>query len=392
MIIFLVIFWVSIAAVAYSYALYPILLHFILQVKGKLNLKEETNIASMPQLSVLISAYNESSIIEKKIKSLYNTQYPLDKIEVLIGSDNSSDGTNEILEKLSNQYPNLRYYIFNIRQGKINIINQLEQKAEGEILIFTDANVLLQENTLTELVKYFADERIGLVDTHMKNYGMNNNGISFQEKSYISREVYIKSLESQTFGTMTGPFGGCYAIRKELFTPVPSNYLVDDFFICMNVIRKGKMAINNTKALAFEDVSNNLAIEFKRKIRIGTGNFQNLWHFSDLWIKIFKPAGFCFLSHKVIRWLGPLLLIAAFISNLFLFEFNMFYQTTFILQVIVTFSVIADIILKKIGNHIVLLRFITHFYAMNLSLLIGFFKSLKGVKSNVWIPTKRLQK
>jgi cellulose synthase/poly-beta-1,6-N-acetylglucosamine synthase-like glycosyltransferase len=367
-------------------------LNLILQIKGKLQFNVETNISTLPKLSVLISAYNESSIIEKKIKSLYNTQYPVEKIEVLIGSDNSTDETNEILEKLSSQYPNLYYYIFKSRQGKINIINQLEQKAKGEILILTDANVLLQENTLPELVKYFADKRIGLVDTHMKNYGMNNNGISFQEKSYISREVYIKSLESKIFGTMTGPFGGCYAIRKELFTPVPSNYLVDDFFICMNVLQKSKMAINNTNALAFEDVSNNLSIEFKRKIRIGTGNFQNLWHFSGLWLKIFNPAGFCFFSHKVLRWFGPFFLIAAFVSNLFLFRVNLFYQITCYLQVIVTFSAIVDFILKKIGNHIVLLRFITHFYAMNLSLLIGFFKSLKGVKTNVWIPTKRLQK
>ncbi|MDA3818566.1 MAG: glycosyltransferase [Prolixibacteraceae bacterium] len=392
MIVLQIIFWVSVAAIAYSYVLYPLILQLILRLKGKALFSQKSDMDYTPKLSVLIAAYNESSIIEKKIKSLYNTGYPIEKIEVLIGSDNSTDGTNEILQKLSTKYTNLYSFIFNSRQGKINIINQLEQKATGEILILTDANVLLQHNTLPELVKHFSDDRIGLIDTQMKNYGMNNNGISFQEKSYISREVYIKSLESKTFGTMTGPFGGCYAIRRELYTPVPANYLVDDFFICMNVLRKGKMAINNIEALAFEDVSNNLAIEFKRKIRIGTGNFQNLWHFSDIWLKLLKPAGFCFFSHKVLRWFGPFFLVAAFISNLLLFETALLYQISFVLQVIVTFSTIADIILKKIGNHIVLLRFITHFYAMNLSLLIGFFKSLKGVKSNVWKPTKRLQK
>lgn len=249
----------------------------------------------------------------------------------------------------------------------------------------------MQANTLPELVKYFADERIGLVDTNMQNYGITHHGISFQEKSYISREVNVKSLESKTFGTMIGPFGGCYAIRKDLYTPVPSNYLVDDFFICMNVLQKDKMAINNTNAIVYEDVSNNLAIEFKRKIRIGTGNFQNLWHFAPLWLNIFQPAGFCFFSHKILRWFGPFFILLAFVSNIYLWPVALHYKIALLLQVIVTFSVIADIFLKKIGFHIVLLRFVTHFYTMNLSLLIGFFKSLKGVKSNVWKPTERLQ-
>ena len=107
----------------------------------------------------------------------------------------------------------------------------------------------------------------------MKNYGLKKDGISFQEKSYISREVYVKSLESKAFGTMIGPFGGCYAIRKEYFIKVPANYLVDDFFICMNVLAQNKKAINNLEAIVYEDVSNVLSIEFKRKIRIAINCF-----------------------------------------------------------------------------------------------------------------------
>lgn len=391
MILFHILFWLSVLAVAHSYVLYPLLLKLIVWLKGEMQINSSTQATHQPKLSVLIAAYNESSIIEQKIRSIYNTNYPTHQIEVLIGSDNSSDGTNEILEKLSNEFNNLQFFVFEKRQGKINIINQLEKKASGALLILTDANVLMQADTLPELVKYFSDERIGLVDTHMQNYGITRHGISFQEKSYISREVQVKSLESKSFGTMIGPFGGCYAIRKNLYTPVPSNYLVDDFFICMNVLQKNKMAINNTNAIVYEDVSNNLAIEFKRKIRIGTGNFQNLWHFAPLWLNVFQPAGFCFFSHKILRWFGPFFILLAFVSNIFLWPVALHFKIALLLQVIVTFSVIADIFLKKIGFHVVLLRFVTHFYAMNLSLLIGFFKSLKGVKSNVWKPTERLQ-
>jgi len=251
--------------------------------------------------------------------------------------------------------------------------------------------VMFEKETLFELVKFFKDERVGLVDTHMKNVGLKKDGISIQEKTYISREVFVKHLESDSFGAMIGPFGGCFAVRKELFEKVPSNFLVDDFFICMNVLSKGKAAINSLDAKVFEDVSNILSIEFKRKIRIAAGDFQNLDHFKRLLWPPFSPVAFCFLSHKVFRWFGPLFLIGAFISNLALIQYSSFYELLFLLQLIVTILPFIDFILKKFQIHIVFLRFVTHFYTMNLSLLIGFIKSIKGVKSNVWKPTRRLQ-
>jgi hypothetical protein len=159
----------------------------------------------------------------------------------------------------------------------------------------------------------------------------------------------------------------------------------------MNILSKGKAAINNLDAKVYEDVSNILSIEFKRKIRIATGDFQNLNYFKKLLWPPFNPVSFCFLSHKVIRWFGPFFIIGAFFLNLSLIQGSNFYKLLFLLQLIVTILPFIDFILKKFHLHIVFLRFITHFYTMNLSLLIGFIKSIKGVKSNVWKPTRRLQ-
>jgi cellulose synthase/poly-beta-1,6-N-acetylglucosamine synthase-like glycosyltransferase len=338
-----------------------------------------------------MAAYNEESVIEDKIRSVFNTSYPMQKVEMLVGSDNSTDNTNTIVRSLCEEFSNLHFFNFEERQGKIGIINKLSDKSLGTILVVTDANVMFSVETLPQLIKYFADENVGLVDTRMNNYGLKKDGISVQEKSYISREVYVKHLESSTFGTMIGPFGGCYAVRKSLFVKVPSNYLVDDFFVCMSVFDQGKLAINNLDAPVYEDVSNNLSIEFKRKIRIAAGDFQNLNHFIHLLWPPFSPVAFCFLSHKVMRWIGPFFLIGALVSNAVLAIHSPFYQVLFLLQITLSFLPFVDFILKKIGIHIVLLRFVTHFYSMNLSLLIGFFKSLKGIKSNVWKPTRRLQ-
>ena len=154
---------------------------------------------------------------------------------------------------------------------------------------------------------------------------------------------------------------------------------------------QNKKAINNLEAIVYEDVSNVLSIEFKRKIRIAIGNFQNLKHFRKLLYNPFSTVGFCFGSHKVLRWFGPFFLIGALASNILLFKHNQLYAYLLYLQVFITFLPFADMFLKNFKIHIVLLRFATHFYTMNLSLLIGFIKSIKGVKSNVWKPTKRFQ-
>jgi cellulose synthase/poly-beta-1,6-N-acetylglucosamine synthase-like glycosyltransferase len=190
---------------------------------------------------------------------------------------------------------------------------------------------------------------------------------------------------------MMGPFGGCFALRKELFKPVPSNFLVDDFYICMKVIEQKYKAINNLNAIVYEDVSNNLSDEFKRKIRIATGDFQNMKEFASFLWPPYKGLAISFLSHKILRWITPLFIITAFVSNLFLFSELQFYAYTLLFFCFLCFLPFIDYLLKKIQIHIIFLRFITHFLSMNIALMIGMFKFLKGVKSNVWKPTKRNQ-
>ncbi len=401
-IIYQIIFWLSVIAILHSYLFYPIFLSFF---NKKRRINEFSSNDDLPFVSILMSIYNEEIVITEKLNSIINSNYPKDKIEILIGSDCSDDKSNDIVGNFAEKYDFIKLFPFSVRQGKPNIINQIVEHAKGEILILTDANVMFDKNTIFELAKYFKDETIGLVDSQMINKGIVQDGISIQESSYISREVRIKTNESNIFGTMMGPFGGCYAIRKELYQPVPKNFLVDDFYINMKILEQGYKSINNTDAQVYEDVSNNLKDEFKRKIRIATGNFQNLKTFSHLlWLGIgikskkiaskihFSKIGltYTFLSHKVLRWIIPFLIIFMTISLILLINVKIYFLALlgFILTLILP---IIDLLLKKINIHISILRFVTHFYTMNLALFIGFFRFLNGVKSGIWKPTKRNQ-
>jgi cellulose synthase/poly-beta-1,6-N-acetylglucosamine synthase-like glycosyltransferase len=385
-----ILFWACVAAVLHSYVLFPLILKMAGALRKPVK-KEDAIRHPAPMVSILLSAYNEEAVIEEKIRSVFLTDYPADRFELLIGSDHSSDRTAEIVEKLTGEFPTMRFFPFYSRQGKPNVINQLVSEARGSILVLTDANVIFDEQTLAGITGPFDDPRIGLVDTQMINLGMKREGISFQEKAYISREVQIKYLESRLWGMMMGPFGGCFAIRKELFTPVPDNFLVDDFFLNMHVLESGYQAVNNPKARVYEDVSNDLSIEFRRKIRIATGNFQNLRRFKKLLLPSKPALAFCFLSHKVLRWLGPVFLILALSSLIFLAFHSDFYRLSLLLYIVVLLVPAMDYLLKKLNLHFPIFRFITHFLSMNLALLIGMLRYLKGVKTNVWQPTKRHQ-
>jgi cellulose synthase/poly-beta-1,6-N-acetylglucosamine synthase-like glycosyltransferase len=402
MLISQLILWTSALALIHSYFIYPFLLK-ILASRKKSNSIIFSREEKLPSISILIPAYNEEQVIEEKIQNIFNSDYPSDRLEVLVGSDSSTDKTNEIVRNYEKRHKNLHLVEFKSRSGKPKIINQLSAQTNNEILVLTDANIMLHADALFEMCKHFKNENIALVDTNMQHKGLKKEGISRQEKTYIQGEVAIKNAEGKIWGGMIGPFGGCYAIRKNYYTEVPENSLVDDFYISMKVLEKGGQAINEINASVYEDASSVLREEFRRKIRIAGGNFQNLFRFLHLLFR-FDHISFCFLSHKVLRWLGPLFILLAYLSNClivfnivkqygyeYVFGIKEFYITTFLLQNLLFFMPVLDFSLNKLGFHPLIPRLISHFLSMNLALLIGFFRFLSGIKSGVWVPTQRNQ-
>ena len=380
------IFWIAVFLILHSYVLYPlILLVFSSGRKGNAVFYERN--AELPVVSVIISAHNEENCIKEKVESIFAGTYPTDKLEVLIGSDHSTDRTGVIIRSLLKDHSSIKFFDFKERRGKGSVVNDLVQNSSGTILVLTDANVIFSDDTVYYLVRHFKNPRIGLVDTNMVNRGMKAEGISYQEKAYISREVRIKDRESRLWGAMMGPFGGCYAIRREDYAPVPANFLVDDFYINMRIFEKGKLAINDVKAIVYENLPDELKIEFRRKVRIGTGNFQNLGKF---WRLIFTLRyGFAFFSHKVARWFGPFFLLAALSANIWLALGSRLYFWILICHLAAYFVPLLDWILKKFNIYIGPFRLVTHFFSMNAALFIGFFRSLGKVQLGVWERTER---
>lgn len=384
------IFWFALGALLFTYLLFPTFLFLISRFR-QITVQKFGPGDQLPVVSIIMAAYNEQDVLEEKIESVYRSTYPSDKIEFLAGSDASTDRTNEILERARLKYPSFRPFFFTQRMGKVKIINTLAEQAHGDILVFTDANVIFHPDTLAELVASFKDPHTGLVDSHMQHQGIDESGISRQEHAYIAWEVKIKHLESVVWGCMMGPFGGCFAIRKQLFTPVPDTFLVDDFFINMHVLQQGFYAINSLTSRVTEDVSNDPWVEFRRKTRIAAGNFQNLKYFRHMLLPSRGARSLCFFAHKFLRWLGPLWIILLLLSSLLLFLQGVFYQIVFLVISAAIVLTLADFLLRKFGIHIVPLRFLNHFMVSNLALAAGCIQFLKGIHSNVWQPTKRHQ-
>lgn len=384
-----IIFWISALLIMHTYIVYPLLLLILDKTfKKPGNFMKESY---TPEISILMAVYNEEAVIRKKIESLFSSEYPVGKMEVLVGSDSSDDSTGKILTELETLYPELKVIHFTKRIGKPAVINRLSSVAKGDILILTDANVFPEKNTIRKLVNNFSDKSVGLADSRLINTGIKRDGISLPEVAYISIEMKLKNIEGRLWGTMMGPFGGFYAVRKASYEPLSKSILADDFRICMNVIRKGEKAISDTEAFVYEDVSNSLREEFSRKVRISAGNFQNLKHFAFLLLKPFTIWSFCFVSHKMLRWLTPFLWLIAVTTNILLIKNSFFFSLLIILQVIFLLLPAFDFLLKKLNVHLIPVRFFTHLIFMNVALFVGFIKYFKGIRSGAWTPTKRYQ-
>jgi cellulose synthase/poly-beta-1,6-N-acetylglucosamine synthase-like glycosyltransferase len=383
-----IIWWVSVVAIVHSYVFYPLIIS-LLSRRRKENDRVLKSNDDLPFASIIMAVYNEEKVISGKFQSIYNTGYPDDRFELLVGSDGSSDGTNDILEEFSNGHETFHFIAFSQRRGKPAVINELREKARGEILILTDAQVLFTPDTIFELVKHYRNEQIGLVGANILNTRIDKSGISYQEWSFMSREIRLKYHEGKAWGTMIGAYGACYSIRNEYYTRVPEGYSVDDFYITMKVLERKKKCILEMKAIGYENVPNRLSEEFRRKIRIAAGNFQNLKTFYKLLWPPYTGLAFSFFSHKVLRWLGPFFLLLLLASNIILAFYSPLYRILLVIQGGLVISPFIDFLLRKIGLHIVILRFITHFYSMNLALLAGFLKYIKGTETNVWQPTRR---
>lgn len=372
----LAVFGMSSGLILYAYAIYPALL----TVLSSRRRPSPPLPSAWPTVTVLVSVFNEEKHIRERIENLLSLDYPADKLDILVGSDGSTDRTNEMVQSYSD--PRIRLHAFMTRRGKPGVLNELVGGAKGEILVFTDANTMFAGDALRKLVRHFMDPRIGGVCGQLILHG---DETETHEGAYWKWENQLKQRESD-LDSCLGANGGIYAIRRSAWTGIPDNTLIDDFVIAMRVRERGLRVIYDAEALATEEMPPLIGHEMTRRIRIGAGGFQSLflcWRSLLPWQGVYVLA---FWSHKVLRWFVPFFMITALLANFLLLP-SPFFAGIMVLQLAFYALALAGSVLRKWKSP--LFRGPRYFVAINLALLLGFFRFLTRTQGASWKRTVR---
>ena len=379
------VFWACLMGLVYSYAIYPIAVWVFARVFGsRRSALVEAPDGDLPSVSLLIAAYNEEAVIGERIDNALKLDYPSSKLEVVIASDGSSDGTNAIVRSYTD--PRVRLLEYPIRKGKASVLNAAFPELHGDIVVLSDANTNTDPAAVRKLVRWFQSPEVGVVCGRLvltdPATGSNVDGL------YWKYETFLKHCESQ-LGALLGANGAIYAIRRELFAGIRRNTLIDDFVIpLLTRLRTGCSIEYDHEAVAYEETPEAIGAEFKRRARIGTGGFQSL---PVLW-PLLNPSGgwiaFTYFSHKIARWLCPFFLIGAFASSLLLADRHPY---DFLLGAQVGLYLIAGLGTRAKSPAIAskCLRLTTLFAGMNLALLVGFWRWMTSEPQGAWTRTAR---
>lgn len=304
-------FWVSAGFAVYVYLGYPILLWGLRAVFRSAPRQPKLE----PSVSLLVAAYNEAAVIAEKIRNSLALDYPADKLEVVIASDGSKDGTAEIVRTLAAGEPSgrIRLISFEKNRGKMAVLNDAVPQLRGDIVAFSDASSMLASDSLRILVQSFSDPRIGAASGVYRLLKKDQSRLGAQEDLYWKYETFLKVHEAR-LGAFTGAHGSLYAIRRALY-PFPSeNTINDDFTIPMRILEHGHRVAYEPAAVAYEEAHEMEG--FSRRVRITAGNIEQLREIQSL---IWPPRPFvlfCFLSHKTGRLLVPVFMLIALAANI----------------------------------------------------------------------------
>ena len=382
--------WSSLALVAYAYAGYPCLVWGLSLLRrdpveenlGRLAFERQAR-SEFPMVSLVIAAFREEQVIVGRIMNALLQDYPADRLEILIGVDGNEDCTGELVQGIADQ--RVRLLQFPIRRGKASVLNDCVEQARGEIIVFSDANTMMDSKAIRNLVRHFGVPEIGgvcgrlvLVDPFS---GENVDGI------YWKYENFLKRCEGR-LGGLLGVNGGIYAIRKSLYQPIPAHTIVDDFLIGMRIHLQRSQLLYDDSAVAFEETPATIEAEFQRRSRIGAGGFQSLAWLAPLLNPLRGPIALTFWSHKVLRWLCPLLLIAGVVSNIALAT-QPGYARLLLLQELFYIGAWAGLRFLQGTGLPKICRLPAMFVSMNLALLVGLGRWMRGIRGGTWQRTER---
>lgn len=328
----------------------------------------------MPDISVIVSAYNEEKVIAKRIRNLFDLRYPKEKLEIIIASDGSSDSTVDVAKKYE-EY-GIKVLDFKQNRGKAAIQNDSVKSARGEIIVFTDAETEFEKDSLKKMVRPFSNDLIGCVVGNLI-YNTERTSVSESEGLYWRFEKKLREFESN-LGILATATGACMAVRRRLWrdlAPIDDS----DFTTPLDVIRQGYKIVYVPDAIAYDVPPHTIKGELKTRIRQTSKNFVGTlrrWGWKG-WIK-HPIISWGLLSHKILRWFTPFFMLGAFISNLFLFDEGMVYLVVFFGQIIFFILAILGLAGELLKRRIVIASTVFSFCVANIGMGIGIIKGLLG--------------
>jgi len=375
--------WGTLLLVGYVYIGYPILLWVLTRWRRRAVLQDDIT----PGVTLLISAYNEARVIRSRLENALSLDYPNDRFEIIVVSDASTDGTDFIVESFAER--GVKLLRIPERQGKTIGLNAAVSRARGEIVVFSDANILYQKDVIRRLVRNFADLSVGCVTGNSCYVENSHSAAHIQENNYWQYEQTIRSLES-LLGSTVGGDGAIFAIRRELYEPLSPD-AINDFVIPLQIVARGYRAIFEPAAIGFEPSAGDFAGEFRRKRRIVNRSWRGIRSVPQVLdpraVGIFAWQVW---SHKVLRWLIlPMVLIVA-VGCFIAFPAGVIYRIGalgFVASVAI--AAVGGVAKHSLGRVARVAQGLFYFYMVNLAAFLGIAMAMFGRVEVLWTPERR---
>lgn len=388
-----IVFWTCIVLVVYTYIGYGLLLWVLVTLKrlvsGKAAKPDLPADEALPDVTLMICAYNEQDVVEMKMENTHSLNYPKERLHVVWVTDGSTDNTNERLHT----YPDVEVIFSPERKGKTAALNHGLSLVKTDITIMTDANTMVNPEAVREIVRCFQDPKVACVAGEKRVMARNEGQAAAEgEGLYWKYESTLKRLDSELYSAM-GAAGELNAIRTHLYKPMPENALLDDFVMSMQMVDEGYKIAYTSDAYASEYGSASLAEESKRKRRIAAGGLQSSWWLRHMMNPLRNPiVAFQFVSHRVLRWsITPIALLMLIPVNAALVAMNAgtLYTVTGVLQILFYVAAALGWILRRYGIKQKVLHAIYYFLFMNINVFRGmsYLQSHKG--GGTWEKAKR---
>ncbi len=375
-------FWICLLLILYTYFGYGLLLYGLTRIKKNRTAQFHAE-ASLPAVTLIIAAYNEADFIAQKIQNSFSLQYPAGRLDIWIVTDGSDDTTPQIVEHIDG----VKHFFQPERRGKIAAVNRVMPLVTTPVVVFTDANTLLNEEAVVRLVRHFADETVGAVAGEKRVVSPRQDAASGAgEGFYWQYESALKRWDARLY-SVVGAAGELFAVRTDLFHEVPADTIIEDFYLTLSIAQAGYRVAYEPDAYAVEGPSASVEEELKRKVRIAAGGIQAIVRLSGL-LNPFRYGilTFQYVSHRVLRWtVTPFALVGLLISNAVLaWEPLLFYRFFFLGQTLFYTLAIVGLFLaaQKIKMKVFFVPY--YFCVMNYAVFAGIARYLKGSQSVVW--------